>query len=320
MDVLSSFLEGPRARHAFLLRTVMDPPWSIRVMDHAPLTVVCVVAGSAAVVFDDGETIALGPGDTTLVRGPDEYVVADDPRSPPQVNVLEGQICEPVGATTSPPLTDMGVRTWGNASDGSSVVLTGTYHAESELSRPLLDALPRSVVLRASEWRCPFVPILAEEITADAPGQEAVLDRLLDLIVVAGARQWFETSTAPTHGWYQARFDPVVGPALTAIHSAPDERWTVQSLAANVGASRASLARRFTAAVGSAPITYLTEHRLALAADLLAGTDLSISVIAPRVGYSTPFALSTAFKRSYRLSPTEYRRGHRLTVEVVDAG
>ncbi len=47
VDVLEALLDGPRARGAFLLRALLDPPWSLRIEDEAPLTVVAVVRGEA---------------------------------------------------------------------------------------------------------------------------------------------------------------------------------------------------------------------------------------------------------------------------------
>ena len=37
MDALANLLDGPRARGAFLLRSVLTPPWSLRIADEAPL-------------------------------------------------------------------------------------------------------------------------------------------------------------------------------------------------------------------------------------------------------------------------------------------
>jgi hypothetical protein len=45
MDAVAGLLDGPRARGAFLLRSTMDPPWSLRIQDEAPLTLVAVVRG-----------------------------------------------------------------------------------------------------------------------------------------------------------------------------------------------------------------------------------------------------------------------------------
>lgn len=47
MDALATLLDGPRARGAFLLRSILTSPWSIRIADRAPLTLVHMVAGGA---------------------------------------------------------------------------------------------------------------------------------------------------------------------------------------------------------------------------------------------------------------------------------
>jgi AraC-like DNA-binding protein len=306
MDVLAGFLNGPRARGAFLLRSVMDPPWSLRIRDEAPLTIAAVVRGDAWVSYDDDEPAKLGPGDVALLRGPDHYTVADSPDTPPQVIIHPGQVCTTVDGVSVAESMSQGVRTWGNAAGGGTVVLTGTYDGDGEISRRLVDALPRLVVLRPEEWDCPFVPLLAEEIGKDDIGQEAVLDRLLDLLVVAALRTWF--ARADTPAWFHAHTDPVVGHALRLLHNNPAYPWTVASLAAEVAVSRAALARRFTDLVGESPMAFLTGWRLTLAADLLLEPDATVAAVARRVGYSSPFTFSTAFKRHYGTSPQGHRR------------
>ena len=95
--------------------------------------------------------------------------------------------------------------------------------------------------------------------------------------------------------------------AIEALHADVAATWTVESLAAVAGCSRTTLARRFTEVVGSPPMTYLTRWRLALAADLLTDTAMTLAAIARRVGYQSPFALSIAFKREFGLSPKVHR-------------
>lgn len=306
MDALAGFLNGPRARGAFLLRSVMDPPWSLHIRDEAPLSVAAVVRGHAWVSYRDDAPSVLRVGDVALFRGPDHYTVADSPDTPPQVIIHPGQVCTTVDGMSVAESMSQGVRTWGNAAGGGTVLLTGTYDGDGEISRRLVDALPRLVVLRSDEWDCPIISLLAEEIGKDDIGQEAVLDRLLDLLVVAALRTWFARADAPAR--FHAHTDPVVGHALRLLQNNPAHPWTVASLAAEVAVSRAALARRFTDLVGESPMAFLTGWRMALAADLLLEPDATVGAVARRVGYSSPFTFSTAFKRHYGTSPQGYRR------------
>jgi AraC-like DNA-binding protein len=307
MDALAGLLDGPRAHEAFLLRSSMSPPWSLRIQDEAPLTVVSIVRGEAWLIPDDGEPVRLGPGDVAIVRGPDPYTVADDPSTAPQAIIHPGQRCATPDGTEVKLMRDLGVRTWGNAADGETVMLTGTYELRSEVSGRLLRALPAWLLLREEEWSCPVIPLMADEIVKDEPGQEAVLDRLLDLLLIAALRAWFARPEAEPPGWYRASADPVVGHALRLLHNDPARSWTVENLARETGVSRAALAKRFQALVGEPPMTFLTSWRIALAADLLREPGATIASVADQVGYSTPFALSAAFKRVRGVSPREYR-------------
>lgn len=307
VDVLEALLDGPRARGAFLLRSLLDPPWALRVEDGAPLTVVAPMRGEACLTLDDGESVRLQAGDVAIVRGPGFYTVADAPATPPSVVVLPGGLC--TSADDGRSLVDewsLGVRTWGDEG-GRTELLTGTYENAGEAGKPLLAALPALVVLRGDEWRSPLVGLLAEEMRVSAPGQRALLDRLLDVLLISALRTWFTAQREQAPSWYLAQQDPVVGVALARIHGAPERPWTVASLAAEAGVSRANLARRFTDLLGEPPMTYLTHWRLALAADLLTDPELTVSSVARRVGYSTPFAFSTAFKRARGLSPRQHR-------------
>jgi AraC-like DNA-binding protein len=187
------------------------------------------------------------------------------------------------------------------------VMLTGTYQLEGEVSGRLLRALPGLIVLREDEWDCPVIPLLADEIVKDEPGQEAVLDRLLDLLLIAALRAWFDRPEAGAPGWYRAYGDPVVGQALRLLHHDPARSWTVAALARETGVSRAALARRFHELVGEPPMSFLTGWRIALAADLLREPGATIGSVADKVGYGSPYALSTAFKRIRGISPKQHR-------------
>ena len=307
MDSLTGLLDGPRARNAFLLRALMQPPWSMRILDEAPLTLIALVRGEAWITGDDSAPVRLGPGSVAIARGPDHYTIADTPSREPDIVVHPGQdCCSPSGEPLAEKM-HFGVRTWGNDAEGSTVMLIGAYESMGEISQNLLRALPPLLTLTHEQGECPLVPLLRDEVIKDAPGQTAVLDRLLDLILIDVLRTWFARDESEAPGWYRAHGDPVIGPVLRMMVDNPDHPWTVASLAAEGGVSRAALARRFHALVGEPPMTFLTERRLALAADLLREPEATVASVAHQVGYSSPFALSTAFKRRRGITPKEHR-------------
>ena len=307
MDALGGLLDGPRARGAFVLRAVMSPPWALRVVDEAPLTLFVIVKGEAWIIPDRGEPVRLGPGDVAVSCGPDHYKIADDPTSPPDVVIHPGQDCRSLDGEPMAEKMSLGVRTWSNDPDGSNVMLIGAYESMGDISGRLLRALPPLLSLANDQWDSPLVALLRDEVAKNEPGQTAVLDRLLDLLLIAVLRAWFARPEAQAPAWYRAQGDPIVGRALRAMHSNPAHPWSVAGLAAEAGASRALLARRFHDLVGEPPMTFLTGWRLALAADLLCEPDATVGSVAQKVGYSSPFALSTAFKRVRGVSPQEYR-------------
>ncbi|MFI6962978.1 AraC family transcriptional regulator [Streptomyces sp. NPDC050255] len=313
MDALAGLLDGPRARGAFLLRMVMEPPWSVRIEDRAPLCLMSVTAGEAWIVPAEGaegaEPVLLRPGDRAVARGPEPYTVADLPGTAPRARIGPGGTCTTLHGEPLSQSMDLGVRTWGNAPDGSTTVLVGTYLLDGEISGRLLDALPPLLVLPSAGRPGPLPALLDDEIARDEPGQSVVLDRLLDLLLIDALRTWFSRPGAEAPAWYRAMGDPVVGQALRLLQNEPAHPWTVAALAGRTGVSRAGLARRFTELVGEPPMAYLTGWRLAVAADLLRETDATVEAVAHKVGYSQAFAFSTAFKRVRGVSPQDYRKG-----------
>jgi AraC-like DNA-binding protein len=306
VDAVVGLLDGVRARGAFVLRMVLDPPWSMRIQDDAPLTLICQTTGRAAIVGDSTGTVWLEAGDVALTRGTEHYLFADDPSTPPTIVIHPGNRCTTPSGDDLKFEMSLGVRTWGTSAGGADRSIVCAYEGHSEVSSRLLDALPTVLVLRAHEWDTPLVDLLAAEAGHDGSGQEAYLDRLLDLLLISVLRTWFDRAeNAPA--WWHAEQDPVVGQALRLIYNNPAHPWTVANLAAAVGSSRAAFARRFTELVGEPPIAFVTSWRLAQAADLLRSSQSTIAAVAKQVGYSTPFALSSAFKRAYGVSPIAHR-------------
>jgi AraC-like DNA-binding protein len=304
MDAVSELLAEVRAHGAVFRQTIMRPPWALRMASGAPLTLATMLRGHAWIVPDQHEPVLIEAGDIAVIRGDVPYTVADDPATTPSLVVTSADYCsaaEGVEHASGP------ARTCGTPAEGAAVLLSGAFERRGELSERLLQALPAVLVVPAEDSPSPSVEMVAEEIARDRPGQQLVLDRLLDLMLVSALRCWFDNPDASAPAWCRALDDPVVGTALRLLHDTPAHPWTVADLAATVGVSRAALARRFTALVGEPPMAYLTGWRIALAADLLRKTDHTVGTIARKVGYANAFALSVAFKRLRGVRPSDHR-------------
>ncbi|MBD8524605.1 AraC family transcriptional regulator [Pseudomarimonas arenosa] len=316
MDTLAGLLDAPRARGAFALRTVMSPPWSLRIQAESPVTLIAAIKGEFWILPDQGEPIRMAPGDVALTRAPDHYNVADSCSTQPQVVIHPGQECRDLNGQSMLEEMTHGVRTWGNDPNGRIVFIVGAYEHLSDISDRLLRALPPALSIAGESWDTPLIPLLSEEVTKDENGQAAVLDRLLDLLVTAVLKTWFARQDATRPDWWRHQGDRVVDRALKLMHERPAEHWTVDLLAQASGASRAAFAKRFQELVGEAPMTFLKHWRMALAADLLNQPDQTVTTVAEHVGYATPYAFSAAFKRVRGISPQAHRDASRQSASV----
>ncbi|MFF9063463.1 AraC family transcriptional regulator [Streptomyces sp. NPDC101213] len=305
MDAFGDLLRGVRAQGSLFGSSTLAPPWALHFVDGAPLTLCTVLSGGGWIVPEHRPPEPLRVGETLIVRGPAPFLFVDE----------VGTRAEPVacGAFCSTPEQGgtrhrLGWYETHDGGDGVTTLVVGAYPVRGEISRRLLDALP--VVLRVGSDGGPD-PVwehLAAEVATDAPGQQVVLDRLLDWMLVCALRAYFDRPDSHPPGWYSAGRDPVVGGALRLLHGEPAAPWTISSLAERTGVSRSTLAKRFTDLVGEPPLTYLAHWRMTLAADLLTERETAtVAEIARTVGYSDPFAFSAAFKRIRGVSPSAYR-------------
>lgn len=175
--------------------------------------------------------------------------------------------------------------------DGSTSIVVGASPVRGEIGGRLLQVLPLTMQIPADTEADPVSQFLATEVAADRPGQQVVLDRVLDWLLVCSLRAWFDDRPQLAPQWYSALHDPIVGPVLELMHAEVGSPWTVDALARRAGVSRATLAKRFTDLVGDPPLTYLTQWRMTIAADHLTDRpDLSI-----------------AFKRTKGVNPSTHR-------------
>ena len=295
VDVLQAHLVRARASGGVFARSVARPPWGLRLPGTIPLTVHVVIQGCMWLWLDDPRSaLELAPSDVALVRGGPDHFIAHRPNA----------ACVPPEQFQARHANDKTAST-----DGANVFLCGAYVLSGDIGRGLLEALPPILTLSAAadDPLHDVIGLLSSELAASAPGQQTVLDRLLDVLLVLAIRACFQRSEhAPR--WYQASADPRLGPALSAMHVDPARPWTVPELAAVSGLSRAAFARIFQLALGQPPMHYLAEWRMSLARDYLRAGELTLAQISARTGYGSPYAFASAFRRHHGVPPGQWRQ------------
>ncbi|MGW2330323.1 cupin domain-containing protein [Streptomyces sp. NPDC001700] len=308
MDAFSDLIRGVRAHGSLFGSSTLSPPWALHFVDGAPLTLCAVLTGAGWIVPEHGPPEPLRAHETVVVRGPATFTFVDEVGTRAEPIACGEHCATPEQGGTRHRL---GWNDDGDAVDGpgATTLIVGAYPVRGEISRRLLDALPVVLRVDAGGTADPVLDHLAAEVAVDTPGQQVVLDRLLDWMLVCTLREWFDRPGGAPPAWWAAQRDPVVGHALRLLHAEPAAPWTVAALAERTGVSRSTLAKRFADLVGEPPLTYLTHWRMTLAADLLVERRAAtVADIARTVGYSDPFGFSAAFKRVRGANPSEFRR------------
>lgn len=191
-------------------------------------------------------------------------------------------------------------------------IVCGYFGCDATPFNPLLDALPRTTVIKArpggSQLAWTFIDAALCEGECARPGSESVLAKLSELMLVQAIRGYIDSLPDSSEGWLGGLRDPLVSKALHLIHANPAQDWTLASLARQTASSRSVLADRFTRIIKLPPMQYLSRWRMQLAAHALVEPNASISTIAADVGYQSEAAFNRAFKKVVGVPPGAWRR------------
>ena len=308
MDTLSDVLAVCRAERAVTARFTLGAPWAlqsagvpgamIRLSRGAPCWI--EVAGAAPVCVEAGDLLLLPTGEAhTLCSAPGVPAT-------PFTQLIERHADGPKDEN---PL----VFTHGGPGEQTelfSVLLWCSAYCRHSVFR----LLPPLIHLRAAQL--PLASCLATTMqslileTLDRrPGWRLSAARMGELLLVNILREQLtrpmSVSAAPA-GWLRGLGDPALAKAIQCIHAAPAQAWTVEQLAQAAGMSRSRFAEHFKERVGATPIAYLTEHRMALAAEQLEAGQLPGSRIAEQAGYESTRVFARAFQRWAGVTPSAF--------------
>jgi AraC-like DNA-binding protein len=300
-DPVADALFGLRAMDSCYMRCELSAPWGVRIpaCPHPGGTSLHFLARGRAWLTAAGQRRALEETDLVLFLHGDESLIADAPNTPGRAVYTVPELSHPVELRH------------GGGGEEALVLSAGARLGSPD--HPLVSLLPTVLLIgpsgdRADEWVQATLRALAAEAAIPRPGGETIITRLCDVLLLQAIRCWIESSPDAHQGWLRALRDEHVGRALAAIHRDPARAWTVASLAQVAHLSRAAFAQRFAELTGDAPMAYLAEHRMRLAAAMLRDEGLSAGEVAFRVGYGSLAAFSRAFKRVTGSPPGAARR------------
>ncbi len=305
VDILADELAQARARGAVFSVLSRRSPWGLEFSGTRPLTAHLLLTGDGVLEFPDAAPVPLGARDVALVSRGTPYRLASGPDADAEPIEHARHRGSDTGAT-------------------DAVILCGAYVLEGTIGAALLGALPRVVVIPAAQLvpaHATAIDLLAEEAAADGLGQQALLDRLLDVNLVYALRAWWAQPGAAPPGWYRAATDQHLRRVLEGIHADPASPWSVVEMARTAGMSRAAFSAHFTMTVGQPPMRYVTALRMQRAEDALLRTDAPLASIAADAGYRNEYAFATAFRRRHGIPPGRWRReaGHGYTPDDAHA-
>lgn len=282
-DLLSELLRSVRLNGERIVSYAPPPTFSIGFADIGSLHI--VEQGEVMLRVDaDPDVKYLSRGDVVLLPRGDQHTITDAGNVPTDA-------LEPVR--------------W----------LCGTFTIGDPQASHLLGSLPAAIILRGAEG--PALEgldvarrMLVFEMQSPSQGSAVMVARILDLVFIQILRAW-AAGTEAEPNWLAGALDPQIGLALSAIHRAPGNDWTVEEMARACNLSRSAFAARFLAHVGKPPATYLAHVRLDAACNRLRETPLPVALIAKNVGYTSEAAFSRAFKNRYGIPPARWRQDGR---------
>jgi len=261
-----------------------------------------VQEGEILISVEDRTPLALSAGDIVVLPHPAKYRLSDNSRP-------EAAMESPLRIESSS--ADISVLEHGQGAIAARTV-SATFQFENKSGvSPLLGLLPHIIhIARDADQSALLIRDVAKflvvEHAASEPGAALMISRLIDVLIIRCIRTWAK-SLGPRQGWIGALADVRISRAVAAIHRDPAGNWSVESLASIAGMSRSRFAQLFLATAGEPPLRYVHRWRLAMAFDLLRGSNLPVSEVAHAIGYESEAAFSRAYKTMFGTTPRDGR-------------
>ncbi|MCH8180514.1 MAG: AraC family transcriptional regulator [Proteobacteria bacterium] len=313
MDTLSLILDDMHFDGVVFASSLNNPPWAWRLAIPGVACAHVITRGQAWLVRDGAEPLPLDTGDLVVLPGGVPHQLQDRPHSTAAARDLLPHMAQDVAHARVAGASEAGTCE-AEADTPQSCHLISTHaRFDVDMAAPLVRALPPVLHVRGlgeapPPWLAVGLQFLALEVSQRRPAQQAILNRMGDILFMQCIRDHVESVPEGSGNWLAALKDRALSGALAQMHRDPRHNWTVPELAQHACLSRSAFADRFTQALGEPPLTYLTRHRMRLAARQLSHSALPVGKVADLVGYASEAAFSQAFKREHGLAPSVWRQ------------
>ena len=298
-DVLGDILETLRFRGSIFFRSELAAPWGMSLPEMDIPRFHIALSGDCFVGAGDHQSIRMRESDILMLPNGQSHWIADQPGRKLVSSARADKACK-----LGDPLFQHGEIT--------NRLMCGMVRFDEGAAHPILDALPAMMyfpMLESSGAIWSTVSLIDAEMRGRQSTNSRITDRLTEVLFLQLLKHYVSQSEEKI-GFLAALRDRRVYRALTLIHKAPEFDWTLSSLGAEVGMSRATLVRRFQDIVGVAPMAYIMDWRLMKAHELVKHTIQPLEQIAQTTGFASARTLSRAFKRHYGFTPHEMRQSH----------
>ncbi len=192
--------------------------------------------------------------------------------------------------------------------DGSDFTCASVEFEDGD-RHPLVRALPDVMVvpLDAVDGLDDVLRLLFAETDRVRCGHRLVADKLFEVVMVQLLRWAMDhpEQLGIERGLIHGFADPQLAKALTAMHAAPGDAWSLASLAAAAGMSRTAFASKFRQVMDTTPAQYLADWRITVAKQALS-RGRRLNLIANELGYANATALSRVFRERVGVSPRDW--------------
>lgn len=319
-DVLSNVLAACKSDRAVTASFMLRAPWSLHSAGTEGVLIRICTGMPYWIQVPGQEPVRIDEHDIVMLPGGTPHTVSSAP-APATPAVPFGQLIEThmVGRHGDHPLV------FAHGGNGPVTQLFSLHVWMPPASAGSLPGgLPPLIVLRQREM--PLAATLAatmaslvRDSTTQRPGWQLSAARMADLVLVHILGEYLRLPASRRPGYRNALDDAGIARAITLMHDAPRQDWSVAVLASAVHMSRTVFSERFRALVGVAPMQYLGAYRMNLAADALKHGQARIADVAEAVGYSSEKAFCRAFQRWIGVSPSRYQHQHGGTDHVIAA-